>query len=145
MPTGYSPKLPLTLSDSDGYTLTKTPAEMASQNFKNLMLTSPGERIMDPEFGAGLRRYLFEQNTTLTIREIRGRIQSQVSIYMPYIRLVRTKFFAGGTPETTDFEESYRVGDFFFERGQEENLLYISIEYEIIPLNFKTFLNINVT
>ena len=28
---------------------------------KNLVLTSPGERIMLPDFGAGLRRLLFDQ------------------------------------------------------------------------------------
>ena len=51
MPVGISPKLPLAVSAPDGYRLTKTPAEAVKQNFKNLILTSPGERVMIPEFG----------------------------------------------------------------------------------------------
>ena len=100
---------------------------------------------MDPDFGVGLRRYLFEQNTTLTSRDIQGRIQSQISIYMPYINLINIKFFSGAVNETTEYDESFRVGDFFFNRNQEENMLYISIEYEISALNLRTFLNIKVT
>jgi phage baseplate assembly protein W len=53
-----------------------------------VILTSPGERIMFPEFGVGIRRYLFEQNTTSTLGVIRSRIEQQVSTYLPYIRIL---------------------------------------------------------
>ena len=62
---GLSPKLPIQKDPVDGFALTKTFKEMVKQNFKNLMLTSPGERIMDPEFGVGLRRFLFVHLTSL--------------------------------------------------------------------------------
>ena len=85
---GISVKLPLSLDQIDGpFTLNKTMKEAAKQNLKNLLLTSPGERIMDPLFGAGLRHLLFENNDNRTSAEIRSRITRQVSTYLPYINI----------------------------------------------------------
>ena len=56
---GIAPKLPLQLDEVDGYRLTKTIKETVQQNLKMIVLTSPGERIMNPDFGVGLRNYLF--------------------------------------------------------------------------------------
>jgi phage baseplate assembly protein W len=60
--TGISPKVPLIYDPTDGpYQLNKNLKQTINQNLKMLVLTSPGERIMIPEFGVGLRRFLFEQ------------------------------------------------------------------------------------
>ena len=53
MSEGLSPKLPMSLHPADGYRLTKTYKEMVKQNIKMLILTCPGERMMDPLFGVG--------------------------------------------------------------------------------------------
>ncbi len=89
---GFSPKLPLTLDVDDGYALTKDLKELAKQNFKNLVLTSPGERIMDPEFGVGIRSYLFENNSVQTHGRIDARVRSQVQKYLPYIDIDSIEF-----------------------------------------------------
>ena len=52
---GISPKLPISKNKEDGYTLTKTYLESTQQNLKNLLLTVPGERMMDPDFGVGMK------------------------------------------------------------------------------------------
>jgi phage baseplate assembly protein W len=52
---------------------------------KNLLLTSPGENISDPNYGVGLRRFLFEQNIGSVRSSIASRISSQISIYLPYL------------------------------------------------------------
>ena len=90
MASGLSPKLPLQKDAIDGYTLNKTYAEMVSQNLKMLILTAPGERIMDPEFGVGIRNYLFEANLNTTYQEIESRIQLQVGRYMPFLEVKTT-------------------------------------------------------
>ena len=82
---GYSPQLPLTLDSRDGYRLTKTVKQFVSQNLKMLILTSPGERVMDPLFGVGLYNFLFELNTQTTKSELSGRIRRQVGQYMPFV------------------------------------------------------------
>ena len=65
MPQGISPKLPLTIDSRDGkYALNKTVRQAIAQNLKNLVLTAPGERIMNSDFGVGIRNYLFRDNAT---------------------------------------------------------------------------------
>ena len=64
MAYGFSPVIPLQKNDEDGfYVLTKTLAQNIKQNIKNLMLTSPGERVMISDFGVGLRNFLFQNNS----------------------------------------------------------------------------------
>jgi|TARA_R110000796_G_scaffold204244_1_gene320420 phage baseplate assembly protein W len=89
MASGISVKLPLTLDVNDGaYTMNKTVVESVKQNLKNLLLTAPGERIMDPEFGAGLRNLFFEMNDGLTADVVRSKIYEQVSVYLPFITIL---------------------------------------------------------
>lgn len=88
MPYGFSAKLPLTYSTDDGpYSLLKTIKEMGQQNLKMLVLTNPGERIMDINFGVGISRFLFDQEDSFTSGELEQRIVDQVNIYLPYITI----------------------------------------------------------
>ena len=52
-----------------------------------LLLTSPGERVMDPVFGVGIRRYLFEQATTETYEIVSEAISRQVALYLPHVEI----------------------------------------------------------
>jgi phage baseplate assembly protein W len=81
-----SPKLPLVMSSEGGYAFTKTISEAVEQNLKNLILTIPGERIMDPDFGVGLHVYLFQNSTPEVHEAIRTKIISQAAKYLPFIK-----------------------------------------------------------
>ena len=86
MSSGLSVALPLTISEVFGaYNLNTNFFELAKQNLKMLILTVPGEKIMDPLFGVGLKRYLFEMNDQGTYDRITERIMQQTKIYLPYI------------------------------------------------------------
>ena len=113
---GLSPKIPLVRDSIDGFSLTKEYDEMIQQNFKNLVLTSPGERIMDPDFGVGIRQYLFELKNNSTFTNIEERIVSQASIYLPFIEIVNIEF-----------------GQDQIDLDSDENGLLIRIEYFVIP------------
>ena len=94
MAEGLSVALPLAINTTDGaYALNKDIESMASQNLKMVVLTNPGERIMQPAFGAGIRQLLFEPATRATVDIVRNRIQQQVSQYLPYIDLVQLQVF----------------------------------------------------
>ena len=57
------------------------------QSIRIILLTERGERVMLPEFGAGLRRYLFEPNTVTTRRLIEEEIRNALERWEPRIRL----------------------------------------------------------
>ena len=92
MAKGLTPKLPFTLDDQDGLKLIKNFPDLVDQNLRNLLLTLPGERIMDPSFGVGVARYLFQQNDPITYAELQAKIQEQVQKYLPFVRIDNIQF-----------------------------------------------------
>ena len=66
-----SPRLPLSSDNQFGYAMLVTMKQTISQNLKCLMLTAPGEKIMDPRFGVGLRKYLFRNFGPEVVNEIK--------------------------------------------------------------------------
>ena len=88
MAEGLSIALPLSLDPLDGpYKTNKTLEEVAVQNLKMIILTAPGERVMNPEFGVGVRNYLFEQETPFLVDEIRNNIKNQVERYASFVKI----------------------------------------------------------
>ncbi len=59
--------------------------DQALANAKNLLLTEPGERVMLPTFGCGLRKTIFENLTEETIEALDLRIRSSFATFLPYI------------------------------------------------------------
>lgn len=87
----YTVKWPLEFnSQNSGYTTINETnlKEVAIFNLKNIILTVPGERIMEPNFGVGIKQFLFEQNSLTELSDIENRIINQVSIWAPYINIL---------------------------------------------------------
>ena len=85
---GISVSLPLAYDNTDGpFKLNKTLKDVVKQNLKNLVLTSPGERVMIPDFGAGVRRLLFEPATPSTYQAVKERVSTQISKFMPFVEI----------------------------------------------------------
>jgi phage baseplate assembly protein W len=103
--------LPLKSSSDgfDSYADSET-NEAIQQNLKMLLLTRPGEYVMDAEFGVGMINYLFYQQGSNVKSLISSRISQQAKKYMPYISISSINF---------DEEEL------------EYNKLSISIEYMV--------------
>ena len=128
MSSGLSVALPLTVDSVFGpYNMNTTFDKLATQNLKMLILTIPGERIMDPFFGVGLRQYLFEFNGAGTYAQISAAIQQQVQKYLPYIEINDIKF---QIPE--DNPDLY------------PHNLSVSIFFTIVPLQMNTAVQIDV-
>ena len=53
-------KLPFQLNDSGNIANITDVLDNAKQKMRMVLLTNPGEKLMDPEFGVGLTRYLFQ-------------------------------------------------------------------------------------
>ena len=119
--SGISPKLPLYIDPVDGIALNKTLKQMTRQNLKMIILTSPGERIMHPKFGVGLRRYLFMNNTSRTLSDIKRKIEEQVRIYLPTVNIRSIKFLSENGEEIRSS----------FESSSSSNYVKLVIDYEI--------------
>jgi phage baseplate assembly protein W len=119
--SGISPKLPLYIDPVDGIALNKTLKQMARQNLKMIILTSPGERIMHPKFGVGLRRYLFMNNTQSTLSDMSRKIEEQVRTYLPSVRIRSIKFLSENGEEIRSS----------FESSSSSNYVKLVIDYEI--------------
>jgi phage baseplate assembly protein W len=82
----YTPILPLAKGKSFDYEYHNNVIDVIKQNVKNVILSNPGERVMDPTFGVGVSRYLFEQAGTFEV-QLTTRIRTQLRKYTPFIRV----------------------------------------------------------
>ena len=64
---------------------TQTLKEQVKSNLINLLLTEPGERVNEPNFGVGLKNLLFEPN--LDVEILKEKINTQIEFYIPTISL----------------------------------------------------------
>ena len=121
--SSLSVKLPLERDSSDGFQMNKSFISLIRQNFKMLLLTSPGERVMEPDFGVGLKKYLFENFNESTFAQIERNILRQARVYMPAIV----------------------IDEIFFSAPDENaNALSIQIKYSIPNLNTKDLLEFTI-
>jgi len=117
--SGITPTLPLNVDNIDGhYRLIKDYGSLVKQNFKNLILTSPGERIMMPHFGVGIRNFLFENDDTHLRERIKGKITEQAEKYLPFIQILSINIVSG-----------------INQTWGNDNTLSIQLRYMVIPLD----------
>lgn len=94
--------------------------DVVRTSIESILDTEPGERIMRPDYGCGLRRYLMEPNTTATRASMRGDIETALTTWEPRIRLTNVAVTPGEEPSLVWIEISYeRAGD-----RREDNLIY---------------------
>ena len=70
------------------FTSTYTTKDQIKSNLVNLLLTTRGERIMNPLFGTGLRDFLFEGITDSNIENLRLDLINSINIFIPEISIV---------------------------------------------------------
>ena len=76
----------------NGYFSTSADKKLVKENMQQILLTNPGERVMLPDFGVGLRRYLFEMNDEQLATVIREKIVTQIAKYEPLASIIDIQF-----------------------------------------------------
>jgi hypothetical protein len=89
---GLGVRLPLSIDSGDGFSLIKDFETMIKQNLKMLILTNPGERVMNPQYGVGISRFLFSNYGENIYGEIENRIREQASVYLPFVEIRKVGF-----------------------------------------------------
>lgn len=90
----------------------------------NVLLTSPGERLNQPLFGAGLKNRLFQQNTPIAGDELRAIVTPQVEQYVPEIKIENI---------------SLRDG------GPQGHILFVTINYSLVNNDEEDSVNLSFT
>ena len=83
--------------------------DQIKSNLINLLLTDKGERIMNPEFGADLRRSLFDNITSSNIDLLQFKITEAINIFIPEIELINVNIEPNIDYNTLDVTIDYRL------------------------------------
>jgi len=98
-------------------------SDALKNNLINYFLTNPGERPLNPNFGGGLRHYIFEQITTGNLKYLQSKIQKDLDLFFPQVNVKNLKVM-----------------------GQEDsNSINVSLTYGVTNTNINDTLNMNFT
>ena len=123
MAWSYGVELPVRRSTSNGYEMLKDLKSTIKQNFKMLVLTNPGERVLDPNYGVGMSTFLFEGFRVGVYDAISDKIRQQTARYMPAVRIIKI-----------DFNDS----------NPDSNTLGVRIIYSVPQIGLKDFIEVTI-
>ncbi len=83
--------------------------DQIKSNLINLLLTDKGERIMNPEFGADVRRSLFDNITENNNESLRLKITDAINIFIPEIELESVDIVPDFDYNTLNITINYRL------------------------------------
>jgi len=69
------------------FTSTYNTQEAVKNNMINYFLTEPGELPLNPSFGGGLRRFLFDQISPPTVDVLRNYMQNKLNAVFPMVEI----------------------------------------------------------
>ena len=82
---------PLRKDKFNDFAMTKNSLQQSRHNIKNLLLTYPGERVGQPEFGSKLRELCFEQIDDNLPERIEEEVRRVISVWLPYISITEVQ------------------------------------------------------
>jgi phage baseplate assembly protein W len=102
--------LPITNGNTGMFAQSTSSFGQVKSNFKNLILTKKGERLMQPQFGTDLYRILFENITDNTLDNARLTVVEATERWMPFLEVVEfnVKTPVNNNPHRIDLSVTYR-------------------------------------
>jgi len=104
---GRGPRFPMRPDRGTGAFEYVDGMEIIRQSVATILDTDPGERIMLPSFGCGLRRYLMEPNTLSTRTSMEQDITTALQAWEPRIQLGNVAVTPGDDPALVWIEIAY--------------------------------------
>jgi len=95
-------------------------ADKVRQGILTILDTEPGERVMRPAFGCGLRRYLMEPNSVATRALIHRDVELAITTWEPRVRLDGVEVVAARDPALVLVAVAYT----HLVDGRPDNLVY---------------------
>ena len=76
---------------------------------RNIVLTTPGEKFFDPDFGSSIGEILFENVDEITAVSIRDEIRSSLTNYEPRVELIDVEVEPNFDENQFDVLITYRI------------------------------------
>ena len=76
---------------------------------RNIVLTTPGEKLFDPDFGSSVSEILFENVDDITAVSIEDEIKSSLKNYEPRVELIDVNVEPNFDENQFDVTISYRI------------------------------------
>jgi phage baseplate assembly protein W len=105
--TGIGVKIPF--SADNVFTTVYTTKDQTKYNLINFMLTDRRDRVFNPNFGLGLRSYIFEHLETNTVNEIEDMIVSKVEANFPNVDIISLEVIGETDTNSINIKFSYRL------------------------------------
>lgn len=84
-----------------------TDDQSVKRSIRNILQTNATERFYNPNFGGGLRRFLFEDISPITADLIKDSIKDSINLYEPRARVIEVLVVPN------EFNNSYEVTVYF--------------------------------
>ena len=98
-----------------------TTKESIKNNLINYFLTNPGERPLNPNFGGGLRSFIFEQIADDNLDFLQEQIQDDLNTFFPNVNVENLEIL----------------------KQEDNNTITVELNYNIINTNISDTLEIN--
>lgn len=103
-----------------GRTDTAAYEEDVKQAIRIILGTDPGERVMRPDFGAGLSAFVFEPMSTSTLEALRQRVRDALVDWEPRIDVISVAVTPSPSEGKVLIDMSYRIRA----TNSQQNLVY---------------------
>jgi len=97
----------LPFSGTNVFNSTYTTMDQVKSNLINFLLTNRGERPFNPEFGADLKRSLFEQMTS--VEQLKDIISDRIRRYIPQIEISTLDILTDDDRHTINLQLAYSI------------------------------------
>ncbi|HEY9537692.1 MAG TPA: GPW/gp25 family protein [Kiloniellaceae bacterium] len=85
-------------------------AEKVEQSLRLILFTTPGERVLRPEFGCGLRDLVFRPNTTTFRAQVADNVRTAIQRWEPRVDLIDVLVETSAiAPTLVDLHIAYRL------------------------------------
>jgi phage baseplate assembly protein W len=101
----------LPFSEGNGFTPNYTTAESIRYNLINYFLTNPGERPGNPQFGGGLRRFIFSQIDQNNLEFLKEDVQTKITNEFPSVLVKKLNVLGNPDENEVTVQIFYAIED----------------------------------
>tara|TARA_R100000329_G_scaffold131790_1_gene111177 strand:- start:371 stop:772 length:402 start_codon:yes stop_codon:yes gene_type:complete len=84
-------------------------ANAIARSVRNIVMTSPGEKFFQPDFGSRVSKLLFENIDDITASQIQEEIEFSITNYEPRVSLINVQVNANNDNGTFDAIITYNI------------------------------------